>query len=253
MQTYAKFGVWSLILLLFSQLIHASAVVVNRTPKEIVIAADSLMTGMGKRFQVCKIGTTSRSRITFAVTGFLTEFKDETGTVFSAYAFAEDAISHARSVSDAANRFEGKAISPFLTVVRRTKKKYPKDYEFLRQYPNGLQVVFASFEDGSPVFVLSSFIVGDDGGRITASPLRQECPGDACPAGNGGVFLGIDLDAGKKRLEDAGFWKGISHVAGVKKLVELEIAEHPQEVGPPISLLTIDADGRHWIERGECK
>ena len=86
MQTYAKFGVWSLILLLFSQLIHASAVVVNRTPKEIVIAADSLMTGMGKRFQVCKIGTTSRSRITFAVTGFLTEFKDETGTVFSAYA-----------------------------------------------------------------------------------------------------------------------------------------------------------------------
>jgi hypothetical protein len=248
----AKF--WKYLALLGSlSPVRASTVVVNRTPKQIVIAADSLMTGMGKKVQVCKIGTSRRSRITFAVTGYMIKFKDEAGTVFSAYAFAEDAISHAGSVSDAASRFERKAMSPFLTAVRRTKKEYPKDYKWLERYPNGLQVVFAAFEDGAPVFAVSSFIVRDEGGRISASAVRQVCPGAACPSGNGGAVMGVDPDSAKKRLEDAAFWKGLDEVAGVRKLVEFEIAKHPDVVGPPISILTIDKNGRHWKAKGECK
>lgn len=39
------------------------------------------------------------------------------------------------------------------------------------------------------------------------------------------------------------------HIAGVRKLIQLEIDRHPEKVGPPIAVLRIDRNGPRWIER----
>jgi len=49
-------------------------------------------------------------------------------------------------------------------------------------------------------------------------------------------------------------WGHMNITALAHKLVGLEITAHPDEVGPPISILSVDRKGKQqWIDRGICE
>jgi hypothetical protein len=46
-------------------------------------------------------------------------------------------------------------------------------------------------------------------------------------------------------------WRTTDLASLVSKFVQLEIDEKPEQVGPPIRVLQIDAKGARWIQHGE--
>ncbi|MGH7745486.1 MAG: hypothetical protein ACREQ5_11955 [Candidatus Dormibacteria bacterium] len=73
---------------------------------------------------------------------------------------------------------------------------------------------------------------------------RVTCPGD-CSDGRELVSLGEKSAAEKFMHDNSGENFDLPSLA--TKLVQLEIADSPGDVGPPISELRLDKDGATWI------
>ena len=65
------------------------------------------------------------------------------------------------------------------------------------------------------------------------------------------------IDADLERLQNNNGWEGMGNPADLEKLarrfIALEVLAEPMRVGPPISMVLIDANGIHWVEPGACK
>lgn len=70
-----------------------------------------------------------------------------------------------------------------------------------------------------------------------------------------GDTTAIDIDL--VRLQKTNGWEGMGNPADLEKLarrfIALEIVAQPMQVGPPISMVLVDANGIHWVEPGACK
>jgi hypothetical protein len=230
----------------------ATTVVVIRTRQRVVIAADSLASNGATPFTMCKIGVNPRFPVSFAIVGY-SQLQFGNKSRFSAIDLAEDAISSTANLHDAGRRFESTAAVSLLNALRLMKKNQTKDFERLLQSPEPVQVVFAAVENGVPAFVVSSFSVQDGNGGLTVSQHESACPGSACPYGqNQAVILG-ENGAARRQTADVSFWKGLDPLSAARKLVEVAIESHPKTVGPPISIITIDASGTVWNDKGVCQ
>jgi hypothetical protein len=70
-----------------------------------------------------------------------------------------------------------------------------------------------------------------------------------------GDTTAIDIDLVRMQKTDA--WQGMGNPADLEKLarrfIALEVVARPMQVGPPISMVLVDANGIHWVEPGACK
>jgi len=236
-----------ILILAFSPQLFATTVVVIRTPQRVIIAADSLAAANDKHFQTCKIGTNKQFPISFAIAGSV---QDNGG--FSAIDLAETAISTSPDVQSAAHKFELSTTLPFENFVRRRRRDDPAAFKKLLTEPEPLQVAFAAVEKNVPIYVIAYFTVTVRGQAISVAAHENRCPGNGCPSGRGADILG-ENGAARIQVKNPAFWSGLDPLSAARKLAEIEIAEYPEIVGPPISILTIDATGTHWNDRGECK
>lgn len=70
-----------------------------------------------------------------------------------------------------------------------------------------------------------------------------------------GDTTAIDIDL--LRLQKTNGWEGMGNPADLEKLarrfIALEVVAQPIQVGPPISMVLVDADGIHWVDPGACR
>lgn len=95
---------------------------------------------------------------------------------------------------------------------------------------------------------------GDSRKNLKFIPHTYTCPGK-CPDITWNMFfLGQTREIARIRQTNPSFVKGYSDQEIARKLVELEEKTDPEEVGGPIDLLTLDAQGAYWepVQGGTC-
>ncbi len=151
------------------------------------------------------------------------------------------------SLKEKADAFLNLASDPVNSVAQHLRENEPKFYAdtFHRNGGEFVYVVFAGQQDGAPVAYARGFKIAGDGSVIPVSH-------DITATGAGGFFAGFN-DHIAAYLKAHPHWAHKDTVATARHLIELEIAAHPDGVGPPISILTVDRKGRQkWVDAGVC-
>lgn len=244
----SRVAVWPCLLLAgLSAALPAGAqtsVVALWTPGEIVVGADSkTITGRGAGRSTCKIAQLEDSFF-FAAAGLNTEPK----TGFELGRIVRQAFEQPGTMREKVDDFESLVDAPLTAALQRLKREEPAFYEhYLENKGQVLQVVFFGLEDGSPELFLRTFEVELVSGNVTVVMERNECTASTCP--NTMVFLlGYSGAASAFVASHRDFWRnGLAPAA--EQLVNLEIAEVPQFVGPPVDILRVNRQGASWVKR----
>lgn len=250
---------WLLSLMVLSAMVaqaSATTIIAIRTKDRILMAADSLAQDPArgdKRSDYCKIRQTPKG--VFAASGLV--FLDYNR--YDADRVITRAISETRTLRAAVRRAE-KDLEPFLTSSLRTLKavKSPWVDVYLSQRIPMLSFIVCGFEKGVPVCIKREIFIQADEERWDLTFSGSECPGD-CPADNDFMIISIgETDAIDKFLGQFRYIEidrnGPDRIPVLlEQLVEMEIADKPKNVGPPVDIVEVTAGRIRWIKRkGAC-
>jgi hypothetical protein len=216
----------------------------DRRHHRAVVAADSLLIYhlAQTSTQTCKIVT--KPGCTFAMAGlFSKEYP-----VFSLQELAEQACGLPGDLQHKADGFLDIAKDPVMSVARYLQQNEPQFYRELTASNGGelVIVVFAGPEAGSSSIFARGYRLDADGG-ITPVSL------DVTDGNNGVGFFGGANQQIAAYVKVHPNWQDMDKVAAARKFVQLEIAAHPEWVGPPISVVTINQlDQQKWVNPGVC-
>jgi len=74
------------------------------------------------------------------------------------------------------------------------------------------------------------------------------CPGN-CRQSNGLYYLGY-WERIKPYVAGSGQERNVGSAASIDRLIRLEMAAHPNEVGAPINILELNGSGARWLQNG---
>lgn len=232
--------------LLFSLPVRATTVValLDRRHHRVVVAADSLLVYRlaETSTQTCKI--IARPRCTFAMAGLF--YKED--PVFHLQELAEQACALPGDVQHKADGFLDIAKDPVMRVAQYLQQNEPQFYRELTTSNGGelVIVVFAGPEAGSPSIFARGYKLDASGG---ITPVSM----DVTDANNGEGFFGGANGQIADYVRAHPDWQNMDKVAAARKFVQLEIAAHPEWVGPPVSVMTINrSDQQKWVNAGVC-
>jgi hypothetical protein len=237
-----------LILALTVTSVRATTIVVARTKSEIVIGADSKVTdtfGNDLNKRACKILPVGNLFVAFE--GLRIDRK----TGFNVEEISGAALNFNTSgpLAEKISILTGFLVSELLVELAHLKTNEPETY--FRKIEGGqlfLRLIVAGFEKGRPlVFVRSFRALHYNPGQIGVSVIPDDCLNN-CEGAVVTRFLGESDAIDGLPEETPDFWKdGLS--AGVRRLIETEIAARSEYVGPPIDIVRINKSGAHWVQR----
>jgi hypothetical protein len=206
------------------------------TPSEVVIAADSMVSG-GRDFAVkgetCKIRLLGPT--VFASAGFVANLPLQVDV----YRIAEESV--ADSPREHAERFATRFIAEMGRVVRWAKEHEPEAWvEYQRN--ECFQAVFAGVENETPVLLLRTFRCAADfqGRPFVIRERSLDCPGDCDPAG----LRYLPLGTARSERPPVTFWREHKDVAtAVRLLVEEQMKANPDRVGGSVSVVRVRTTG----------
>jgi hypothetical protein len=217
----------------------ATTIVAAIPSNRIILGADSLATS-GEKSQpglmICKIE--SEGGVAIATAGLVLIQVMQDDKRFDAAEVSRRAIHGAKDVIDAADRFALFLQASVLPILTIEKVESPQTYR-LDLGPRMLTAMVAGFHEGKPVVVFQEFSF--DLSKIVEN--RRLAVRNFMAAGQ---FLAID-----RALKVPG-WISTNPIEMVKKSLDLEIAEDPQFVGGPRSIIEIRETDHRWIESGVC-
>jgi hypothetical protein len=111
-----------------------------------------------------------------------------------------------------------------------------------------MRILIAGFEKSKPVLLVRQFRLGQTAdGSVGVIVSSDDCGAD-CKGKTVTRFLGETdaIDGLPEETKD--FWKP-GPAAGVRKLIETQIAAREEYVGPPIDILQITAKRAAWVKR----
>ena len=218
----------------------ATTIIVVRTSDFVIIATDSKATYIGNPGPpaVCKIYNSGP--LYFAIAGL----DHDTRRNFYANAIVAGNFSAAGKFDNQVAKVERAISAALLTELSRIRLEDPGTYAFtVRPRKDVLSIVMAEWQDGIPHLAARGFSWKANPAPAIAIS-RVTCPGD-CSDGRELVSLGERNAAQKFMRDNSGENFDLPSLAA--KLVQLEIADSPSDVGPPISEMRLDKDGATWI------
>ena len=216
----------------------------DRRHHRVVVAADSLLVYKlaETSTQTCKI--IAKPGCTFAMAGLF--YKED--PVFHLQELAEQACGLPGDLQHKADGFLDIAKDPLMSVAQYLQQNETQFYRELTTSNGGelVMVVFTGPEAGSPSIFARGYRL-DAGGGLT--PVAMDVTED----NNGEGFFGGANGQIAEYVKAHPDWQNMDKVAAARKFVELEIAAHPEWVGPPVSVLTINrGDRQKWANAGVC-
>lgn len=244
---FARLLIAALLIQFLSPAAKATTIVAVKTDTEIVIGADSKVTdtfGNASANQACKI--VQAGNVFFAYAGFARDSK----TGFSIPQIASGALNQKPGLSiGEKTKILTRAVTGKLNVEIPLLKK--NDFVTYREKIEGkifLRILVAGFESNKPVLLVRQFRLGQtDEKKVSVIVSEDDCDAK-CKGKNITRFLGetAAIDGLPEEVPD--FWKdGLA--AGVRKLIETQIAAREEYVGAPIDILQISGKGAAWIQK----
>jgi len=209
-----------------------------------VIAADSLLLYKvaGTSTQTCKI--VAKPGCTFSMAGlFYKEYP-----VFRLQELAEEACGLPGDLRHKADGFLDIAKDPVMTVAQYLQQNEPQFFGELTNSNGGelIMVVFAGPEAGNASIFARGYKLDANGGITPVSLDVSE--------NSGGGFFGGATGKIAAYIKSHPNWQNMDKVSAARKFVQMEIAAHPEWVGPPVSVVTINhLDQQKWVSPGVCK
>jgi len=248
------FYTFVLLLLSLTPSCLATTIVVIRTPKHLVVGADSLVVNwhtpeVPAHFYTCKLH--KQESMLFVIQGMGIVHRK---TNFSAERLARQAISSSSSLKQAAVQFVRTSSAPYARVMRDLKTQDPSGWSLVAQHHGTgipLIAIFFGFEGGVPKYVVAGLRV-NEGTTLSVSSDTASCPGRAC---EGLVESAIVIGQAEAAYHQVGSMDQMSltnfrHARGdlraVETIIALEESAVPDSVGGPIRIVTLDAEGEHW-------
>jgi hypothetical protein len=233
-----------------------------RTPTAIAVAADSIAVSIENPRKIktqCKIIQIENSNFFVGIAG-LSPFD---GSDFN---YIQEIIGEYRltgTIRDTAYAVSKNIIVPLTKKMKAIHADPKVDWGHDWQGKPAVGILFFGFEKGVPVAYERDFVsLLDKMGRIVIeAPEPLDCPGNLCANGEGGHVTGFLEEA---RAKYPTFNIKETPIAGVvENIVQAEIdfykGKKIKKVGPPISVLQIDASFRldrgeaRWIKLGKCR
>jgi hypothetical protein len=229
----------------FSGNLFPTSIALIRSPRHIVIAADtkfSRTTPGGAQTEIihyCKIQDIRG--IFYGYAGLNTD--SEGG--YSLDKLAVNAIGSKRTLENVAAMLLTEVPGPLARALDRIKLRAPLYYKEHFAELRQVDVFLASVESGIPKVVVIGFQAENGTGRIVGRTAG--CPGIACGT-NGYVSTQIGTNKAAMNFIHTG-----DDAADARKMVEIEIAARPDIVGGPIDEVVLTPSGHQWTEPyGKC-
>jgi len=217
---------------------------IDRFHHRAVVAADSLLIYKiaHKTAQTCKI--VAKPDCSFAMAGL---FRKEY-PVFDLQELAEQTCGLPGDLRHKADAFLDIARDPLMAVAQYLRQNESEFFAELTNSNGGeiIMVAFAGPDAGGASIFARGYKLDADGG-ITPVSL------DVTESNNGGGFFGGANQQIAAYLKKHPNWDTGDKVKAARKFVEIEIKAHPEWVGPPVSVLTINhLDQQKWVDPGVC-
>jgi len=227
----------------------ATSIVAVRVNEHVIVGADSKRT-VGRDPQnaipiqepVCKIG--KGDRIFFATAGLVR------GSGFDVDSSIAKASEIQGTIEQKIETILQTIKEPLTLIVDRYRQTDPLDYSKTFAKAPVLQILFFGINNDSTFIMASEFFIPTPSPLVPVQIVIRygKCPGDACTTGEQ-LFVTGEHDAISKFLsEKPGYWK-VNPVEAVRELIELQIADIPNLVGPPIDILYVDKNGARWVQK----
>ncbi len=222
--------------------VHASTLVIIRTPHQVIIAADSLLVWHGDDQGVpltCKLD--GHGDVIFGIAGLMME------SDFDARSFVELVLNTPGSLAERALVLERVLRGPLLGMLTRIRRELPR--QFAEQLESGfvLNVTLAAVRNQTAHLEMRDFYAETaPDGALRLRVVRVSCPRD-CPRPTE-VFGVGETTAMMTHLSTLP--RLPAELPGLaKQLVEIEIADRPALVGPPVDLVRASDAGIEWLQR----
>jgi hypothetical protein len=236
---------WIISIFLFplatDQTASATAIAIIRTTQELAIAADSLaVDGTGSRMEnnECKIREVGG--VLFAVNGLAAE----KNSGLDVLALAMETFRGGGSLSERITKFENLVMTPLQSAVNRILQNDSSGRKFILEHAV-LGVNFAAIENNIPALYGRRFTISSDDPIIKIE--RHQCPGSDCPNGEITVLTGPEKYKKQFYKENPVLSGDLAEMA--RKFVQAQIDENVPDVGPPIDLVLLTANGVKWMQR----
>ena len=232
--------------LMLGSVCFGTTIVGVRTPTAIVIGADSKV-GRGDAPGVlpngCKIGIANN--VVWGYAGVLA-----VPTVgFSLESEAEKFMSANEPFDSRVKKFETEVTERLDDIISRLKIGEPK---YVANSVDGrmvTEILFAGEDQGLLRMIERRFVVRKGAGRV--SVIRSDFPSARHPE-SGWSALGQFEAIGKEmRAKPNLFDSGLE--MGVERLIQVEIVERPEDVGPPVAVVRIEKNSIAWVKMGACQ
>jgi hypothetical protein len=245
-QSIAIHAACAIVVLMLAVPVRATTLVALIDPwhHRVVVAADSLLLFKvaGTRTQTCKI--ILKPGCTFGMAGlFYKEYP-----VFHLQEMAEQACAAPGDLRDKADAFLDLSKDPVTDVAQYLRQNEPDFYGELTNSNGGelIMVVFAGPQAGSASIFARGYKLDTNGGLVPVSL-------DVSENNNGGGFFGGANGQIAAYLKTHPNWQQMDTVKAARKFVQMEIKAHPEWVGPPVSVMTINRlDEQKWTNPGVC-
>ncbi len=168
--------------------------------------------------------------------------------VFHLQELAEQACGLPGDLHHKADAFLDIAKDPVMSVAQYIQQNEPRFYGELIKSNGGefVIVVFAGSEAGNPSIFARGYKLGADGSIVPVSL-------DVTEKNNGAGFFGGANGQIATYVKTHPHWQQMDKVKAAHKFVQMEIAAHPDWVGPPVSVMTINRlDQQKWVNPGVC-
>jgi hypothetical protein len=202
----------------------------------VIIGADSLrQVGAGLRppEQVCKIKSIGDGHYAGAA-GLVGSRGDASFDLWTIIAKAGEG---GGSLQAKAARLEALVVEPFKAALRGDSQALERR----------IDVAFVGFESGVPTSVFRRFVPRRSAGGGFAIEAIDACSKPKCAAVPGSVTA---IGNGSEVLQGFDPRASLSAVGLIRDAMGLATARLPKSVGPPISILELDATGSRWIQAG---
>jgi len=143
------------------------------------------------------------------------------------------------------------SLQRYLEGLRRSN---PIFYRQIIERKKASTVIFFAIEAGVASYTADSFVAKEAtaaGKIVVTRGERNSCPGKTCPSGQS-IWMDGEHEAITEYLSQHGNAPDGTGEDFVRRMILLEISAKPSTVGPPISILLLDASGAKWIQRGSC-
>jgi hypothetical protein len=165
-------------------------------------------------------------------------------TDFDAIYIATDACKTTGNIADRMSKFETLIEAALSNMLRASRQRDRTYFEISLRDKTVLQAAFFGFERGSPYLYARSYKCRVSSDQIVVEVERQGCQSQCDLL----TLLG-ESRAIERYISQTPSYKKKPPIELVKELVELEIADKPDVIGPPIDVLQISKTGAVWKER----